>query len=73
MWMLDVGHSIQDSAILNSQDVTMANTMADSVWPMVSSEDLRIGNLPGECQDVTMANTMTNSVSDVRMGNLPGE
>ena len=48
MWMLDVGHSIQDSAILNSQDVTMANPMADSVWPMVSSEDLRIGNLPGE-------------------------
>ena len=25
VWMLDVGHLIQDSAIVNSQDVTMAN------------------------------------------------
>ena len=49
MWMLDVGHLIQDSAIVNGQDVTMANPMTDSVWwPMVSSEDLRMGNLPGE-------------------------
>ena len=50
--MLDVGHSIQDSAIVNGQDVTMANPMTDSVlWPMVSSEDLRMGNLPVNSQE----------------------
>ena len=45
--MLDVGHSIQDSAIVNGHN-GQTNAMTDSVWPMVSSEDLRIGNLPGE-------------------------